>query len=121
MKRNLKLQTTKFVLFFVAISFIPLSCTVKKVNTNYSVGFSYYKVQDSSRLYIYNQDTIFRPMLIHFWYPSEDSPDANKMSFRQYVDLISIGKIILKQKRISITKALILSMPMPVLPKRTSK
>ena len=98
MKKNLKLQTTRFVLFFAAISFITLSCTVKKENTNYSVGFSYYKVQDSSRLYIYNQDTIFRPMLIHFWYPSENSSDADKMSFRQYVDLISIRENYSKAK-----------------------
>jgi len=98
MKKKLMLQTTIFVLFFVAISIIPLSCTVKKVNTDYSVGFSYYKVQDSSRLYIYNQDTILRPMLIHFWYPSEDSPEKNKMSFRQYVDLISIRENYSKAK-----------------------
>lgn len=89
MKRNLVLQTTIFVLFLVAISFIPLSCTVKKVNTDYSVGFRYYKVQDSSRLYIYNQDTVLRPMLIYFWYPSEDFSDGNRMTFKQYVDLIS--------------------------------
>lgn len=90
MKKNLKLQTKRFMLFFVAISFISLSCTVEKANTDYPVGFRYYKVQDTSRLYVYNQDTIFRPMLVYFWYPSEDNTDRNKMSFKQYVDLISI-------------------------------
>lgn len=98
MKRNLRLQTTLFVLLSVAIGFITLSCTGKKINTDYSVGFSYYKVQDSSRLYIYNQDTVFRPMLIHFWYPSEAGSEANKMIFRQYVDLISIRENYSKAK-----------------------
>lgn len=98
MKRYLKIQTTKFVLLFAAISFITLSCTAKKENTNYSVGFSYFKVQDSSRLYICNQDTVLRPMLIYFWYPSEDISDGNKMNFKQYVDLISIREDYFKAK-----------------------
>lgn len=98
MKRYLKIQTTKFVLLFAAISFITLSCTAKKENTSYSVGFSYFKVQDSSRLYICNQDTVLRPMLIYFWYPSEDISDGNKMNFKQYVDLISIREDYFKAK-----------------------
>jgi dienelactone hydrolase len=98
MKRSLKIQTTKFVLLFAAIGFITLSCTAEKERTSYSAGFSCYKAQDSSRLYIRNQDTVLRPMLIYFWYPSEDVLDGNKMTFRQYVDLISIREDYSKAK-----------------------
>lgn len=98
MKKKVKLKTVKCTLFLLLIGTIHLSCTTKKESTNYSVGFNYYKVQDSTRLYIYNQDTIFRPMLIHFWYPSEDNSGLNKMSFKQYVDLISMREDYSKPK-----------------------
>ena len=98
MKKEIKLQTVKFTLFLLLMGMIHWSCSAKKENTSYSVGFNYYKVQDSTRRYIYNQDTIFRPMLIHFWYPSEDSSDLNKMIFKQYVDLISMREDYAKPK-----------------------
>ncbi|MBN2878192.1 MAG: hypothetical protein JXN65_01045, partial [Clostridia bacterium] len=94
----MKIQTAKFVLLFAAIGFITLNCAAEKERTSYSVGFSCFKVQDSSRLYICNQDTVLRPMLIYFWYPSEDISDGNKMSFKQYVDLISTREDFSKSK-----------------------
>lgn len=56
----------------------------------YNVGFRYYKEYDTTRLYTYNQDEIFRPMLINFWYPSKEESDKENMNYKQYIDLISI-------------------------------
>ena len=56
----------------------------------YDVGFRYYKVFDTTRLYYNNQDTTYRPLLITFWYPSKEESDKDNMNFKQYIDLISI-------------------------------
>ena len=64
----------------------------------YNVGFRYYKESDTTRFYIYNQDTIFRPMLIHFWYPSKEVSEKDRMNYKQYIDLISIREDFLKTK-----------------------
>jgi len=66
----------------------------------YNVGFRYYKEYDTTRLYIYNQDTIFRPMLINFWYPSKEESEKDKMNYKQYIDLISIREDFSKTKDI---------------------
>jgi len=57
---------------------------------SYDVGFKYYKATDSSRNYIIGHDTVNRPMLIHFWYPSQNNSESKCMSFKDYVDLIAI-------------------------------
>ena len=59
----------------------------------YNVGFRYYEEYDSTRLYTYNEDTIFRPMLINFWYPSKEETAQGNMNFKQYIDLISIKDV----------------------------
>ncbi len=92
-----KLKLTFYLLLFVVIHW---SCTPINEKIDYPVGFKYYQVQDSSQRYIYNQDTIPRPMLIHFWYPSDDLTDLNKMIFKQYVDLISIREDCSKPKEV---------------------
>jgi len=66
----------------------------------YNVGFRYYKEYDTTRLYNYNQDTIFRPMLINFWYPSKEESEKDKMNYKQYIDLISIREDFSKTKDI---------------------
>ena len=56
----------------------------------YSVGFSYYKTYDTTRLYVTKNDTIFRPLLIYFWYPSREKASHTKMNYKQYIDLASM-------------------------------
>ena len=67
---------------------------------NYNVGFRYYEEYDSTRLYTYKEDTIFRPMLINFWYPSKEETAKGNMNFKQYIDLISIREDYSKTKDI---------------------
>jgi hypothetical protein len=57
---------------------------------SYAVGFKYYKTFEESRRYILNNDTISRPLLIHFWYPSEVNVENNSSYFKNYIDLISL-------------------------------
>ena len=64
----------------------------------YNVGFRYYKEYDITRLYTYHQDTISRPMLISFWYPSEEKSEKDRMIYKQYIDLISIREDYSKTK-----------------------
>jgi tetratricopeptide (TPR) repeat protein len=56
----------------------------------YDVGFKYFKATDNSRNYIIGHDTVNRPMLIHFWYPSQNNSGLKCMSFKDYIDLIAI-------------------------------
>jgi len=56
----------------------------------YHVGFNYYKTYDESRQYIINNDTTSRPLLIHFWYPSEENAENGSYYFKNYIDLISL-------------------------------
>jgi hypothetical protein len=57
---------------------------------SYAVGFKYFKTYDESRRYILNNDTISRPLLLHFWYPSEEVAEMDSYYFKNYIDLISI-------------------------------
>jgi hypothetical protein len=57
---------------------------------SYNVGFQFYKTYDASRQYISNDDTTFRPLLIHHWYPCAIENNAPKLSFKNYIDLIAI-------------------------------
>jgi len=57
---------------------------------SYAVGFKYFKTYDESRRYILNNDTISRPLLLHFWYPSDDQDKNDSYYFKNYIDLISI-------------------------------
>jgi dienelactone hydrolase len=64
-------------------------CQIENIGS-YSVGFKYFKTTDNSRNYIVENDTVTRPLLIHFWYPSQDNPEWGSMSFKDYIDLIAI-------------------------------
>jgi len=57
---------------------------------SYSVGFNYFKTTDNSRNYIVENDTVNRPMLIHYWYPRQNNSESNYMTFKDYIDLIAI-------------------------------
>lgn len=57
---------------------------------SYNVGFRLYKTFDSSRHYIIDQDTVKRPLLIHYWYPCKADAEFNEMTFKDYIDLISV-------------------------------
>ncbi|MBU1369229.1 MAG: hypothetical protein KJ578_14295 [Bacteroidetes bacterium] len=57
---------------------------------HYDVGFKDYKTNDTSRKYIVNNDTMARPLLIHFWYPADGSTKKESLYFRDYIDLIAI-------------------------------
>lgn len=84
----------KFHIFFLTLFFYGVTgsfcfgqdCT----DASFAVGFRYYKTTDTSRAYITYNDTIPRPLLIHFWYPSDDNSDANVMRFTQYIELIAM-------------------------------
>ena len=91
---------TKFTIFILLIVNTHLFCMPKLEEDKYNVGFRYYKEYDTTRLYIYNQDTIFRPMLINFWYPSKEESEKDKMNYKQYIDLISIREDFSKTKDI---------------------
>lgn len=56
----------------------------------YNVGFNYFKLHDASRKYIIDNDTTSRPLLMHFWYPSEENNKDSSFTFKNYIDLISI-------------------------------
>ncbi len=56
----------------------------------YSVGFKYFKTTDNSRNYIVENDTVKRPLLIHYWYPAQINSESNYMTFKDYIDLIAI-------------------------------
>jgi len=61
-------------------------------NTNsspYNVGFNYFKLQDTTRKYIIDNDTVSRPLLMHFWYPSHENNIDSSLNFKNYIDLIS--------------------------------
>jgi len=55
----------------------------------YEVGFESYKTYDNSRSYISGDDTISRPLLIHFWYPSQGKIKGHALNFKHYIDLIA--------------------------------
>jgi tetratricopeptide (TPR) repeat protein len=57
---------------------------------SYNVHFTSYEVYDASRQYMLGQDTISRPMLIHFWYPAQETSQDQHLYFKNYIDLISL-------------------------------
>jgi dienelactone hydrolase len=57
---------------------------------SYGVGFKYFKTNDESRNYRIESDTVFRPMLIHYWYPIPKDSKSQAMTFKDYIDLIAI-------------------------------
>jgi len=56
----------------------------------YEVGFKSYKTYDHSRSYILDENTISRPLLIHYWYPSLEGVEGRALSFKDYIDLIAL-------------------------------
>jgi len=56
----------------------------------YEAGFETHQVYDDSRSYLLNGDTISRPLLIHFWYPSKENMEGHALRFKDYIDLIAL-------------------------------
>lgn len=80
----------KYLTFLFLLSSTTYCFAQDKENASYNVGFKYYKTYDESRSYVLNDDTISRPLLLHFWYPSEKDLDGEAYSFKNYIDLISL-------------------------------
>jgi len=55
----------------------------------YGVGFTCYETYDDSRTYFLGEDTISRPLLIHFWFPTKKEKTGDPLTFKDYIDLIS--------------------------------
>jgi len=55
----------------------------------YGVGFDTYKAYDDSRLYVLGEDSVSRPLLIHFWYPFQKTGESQALKFKDYIDLIA--------------------------------
>jgi len=55
----------------------------------YEVGFESYQTYDHSRSYLLGEDSISRPLLFHFWYPSKGKKTGSAMSYKHYIDLIA--------------------------------
>ena len=81
----------KTICLTILICTLPrISCTASDlVYGPYSVGFESYKTYDDSRPYLLGDDTISRPLLIHFWYPSNEKIGGNTLNFKHYIDLIA--------------------------------
>jgi hypothetical protein len=82
---------SKTICLTILICAIPrISCTASDlVYGPYEVGFESYKTYDSTRPYLLSGDTISRPLLIHFWYPSSEKIGGNTLNFKHYIDLIA--------------------------------
>jgi len=84
-------------IFSKIISLTLLICTIPRISCNasdleygpYEVGFKSYKTHDDSRPYLFGKDTISRPLLIHFWYPSMEKIEGHTLDFKHYIDLIA--------------------------------
>ena len=85
----MKLKVNYFV-FLVFIFSTSFCFSQGEARSPYHVGFKYYKTYDESRSYVLNNDTISRPLLIHFWYPSNENIEKGSYSFKHYIDLISL-------------------------------
>jgi dienelactone hydrolase len=89
-KKEYQLFSGLIVFLFLLFNTHLLSMSNLKVD-KYDVGFRYYEVFDTTRLYYSNnQDTTYRPLLITFWYPTKEESEKDNMNFKQYIDLISI-------------------------------
>ena len=81
---------TIIISFFLFIS-LNINCFAQNSEKDlYNVGFQYYKTIDTTRQYVMNSDTTFRPLLIHYWYPSKREISASRLTFKNYIDLIAI-------------------------------
>lgn len=95
-KKNLKMKyhKIKYSTSYLSIFFILLLSASSLAQSfkygPYNIGFKNYNTYDDSRLYFINQDTIYRPILIHMWYPSVESDTDTALLFRNYIDLVSL-------------------------------
>lgn len=80
--------TDLIIFFFIASTGFCYAQELEK--GPYDVGFNVYKTYDVSRKYVVNNDTMARPLLIHFWYPADGSSKKERLHFRDYIDLIAI-------------------------------
>jgi len=82
----------KTICLTILIYTIPgISCIASDLDYGpYKVGFKSYKTYDDSRPYLLGEDTISRPLLIHFWYPSKGKIEGDTLDFKHYIDLIAM-------------------------------
>jgi len=77
-------------LLIIALAIPGNECTASDLTYGpYHVGFESYKTYDKSRSYLLGEDTISRPLLIHFWFPSQDKIEGHALNFKHYIDLIA--------------------------------
>lgn len=86
---NLFFKSIGLSILFCAISIHASSASDLEYGP-YEVSFESYKTYDDSRPYILGEDTISRPLLIHFWYPTREKTEASNLDFKHYIDLISL-------------------------------
>ncbi len=87
MRKNIKI----FWLAAYITTFFGNNCTASDlVYGPYEAGFKSYNTYDKSRPYILGEDTISRPLLIHFWYPSQEKNEGHGLEFKDYIDLIAM-------------------------------
>ncbi|MDA3928448.1 MAG: hypothetical protein PF541_05775 [Prolixibacteraceae bacterium] len=85
----MKHKVNYLAIFFIL--FLSSSCFARNlVKGSDQIGFKFYETYDTSRSYVVNNDTIARPLLIHFWYPSNEKNQKDSYSFKNYIDLISL-------------------------------
>lgn len=69
---------------------VNIDCSAFDIeNGPYQVSFNSYKVYDHSRTYFLGKDSISRPLLIHFWYPTNEKGQSHVLDFKHYIDLIA--------------------------------
>ncbi len=77
-------------LTILTVSISIIDCTASDLEYGpYEVGFNSFKTYDDSRPYLLGEDTISRPLLIHFWYPSKEKVESHTLDFKHYIDLIA--------------------------------
>jgi len=89
----------KIVSVFLILFVFKFGYSQPEKSENYSVGFKYFTSIDKNRIYIIDEDTVNRPMLIHFWYPCKTKSNQNYMSFKEYIDLIAIRENFKKEQQ----------------------
>ncbi len=90
------MRKTAEVILYLLLVFSINGFSIQKGN-KYHTGFQYFELHDSTRQYCCNNDTVLRPLLLHFWYPSEER-FHDPMLYRTYIDLIAIREDYSKSK-----------------------
>jgi len=87
----------RFLCFFVLLSAFSAKSYSQGETQAYQSGFRCFEACDSTRHYLLNGDTVLRPMLIHFWYPTVVK-NQERMEFGAYLDLLMRREDYVKSK-----------------------